>query len=214
MAKPGGRKKVDIDKEIYQIKGPCKTKFIAELFGVSERRVQQMTEEQKILETVSVKEGGRRVNRYDLAPTIQRYIRHLSERAKKKETPLTDAENESAKLEAEAKYKQAKAKMEELKLKELQGELHRSEDVKEIVTNNVMLIRGMLLALPGQLAVDMESAKTAAEASEIMKRAVHRVLLDLSRYEYDGDAYKELVKERYGMSGGGGDEEETGKTEK
>lgn len=202
------QEKVDIEKEIYRISGPCKTAVIAELFGVSERRIQQMTDKEKILKTVSVKEGGRRVNRYDLAPTIQRYIRHLSEKAKQKETTLTDAENESAKLEGEAKYKQAKARMAELQLKEMQGELHRSEDVEAIVENNVMLIRGMLLALPGQLAVDMEAAKTAAEASEIMKKAVHRILTELSRYEYEGESYKERVRARYGISGEEDDEEE------
>ena len=52
-------------------------KIIANLFGVTVRRVQQITQE-GIIETVEVPGVGRR---YDLVPTIQSYIKYLSDKA-------------------------------------------------------------------------------------------------------------------------------------
>ena len=48
------------------------SKTIAALFDMTPRRVQQLTKEGVI---AAVKEGN--ANRYDLLPTIQRYIRYL-----------------------------------------------------------------------------------------------------------------------------------------
>ena len=54
-------------------KGYYKVDVIANLFGVSVRRVQQLTQE-GICPTVQTSQG----RRYELAPTIQRYIKYLS----------------------------------------------------------------------------------------------------------------------------------------
>ena len=53
-----------------------RVEVIASLFGVSVRRVQQLTQE-GIISTTKTTEG----NRYDLAPTIQKYIKYLSDKA-------------------------------------------------------------------------------------------------------------------------------------
>ena len=53
-----------------------RVEVIASLFGVSVRRVQQLTQE-GIISTTKTAEG----NRYDLAPTIQKYIKYLSDKA-------------------------------------------------------------------------------------------------------------------------------------
>ena len=57
-----------------------KVDVIARFFGVSVRRIQQLTQE-GVINTVSVKEDGKSVRRYDLLPTIQSYIKYLSEKA-------------------------------------------------------------------------------------------------------------------------------------
>lgn len=200
--------KMDINKEIYNVNKPCKTEVIAALFDISERRVQQLTSD-GILQTTSVKEGGRRVNRYDLAPTIQRYTRFLSGKAKKPKR--TDSENESAKIAAEARYKEARAEIAEMDLQELKGEMHRAEDVEEIMTNHVYAVRNMLMTLPGRLAVDTANAETKAEAAEIIKRAVNDILLQLSELAYDATDYQRLARERRGWDTD--DDGEKGETE-
>lgn len=136
------------------------SKTIAALFDMTPRRVQQLTKDGVI---AAVKEGN--ANRYDLLPTIQRYIRYLTAKANGREPSKKDSEIEGRRLEAEADLKRSKADIAALQLKELEGTMHRSEDVEAVMTDLVYSIRSMLAALPGRLAVDVTSAATAAGTS-------------------------------------------------
>ena len=69
---------------------------IAKIFGVSTRRVEQ-------LKTEGIIKGQGRPTKYDLLPTIQAYIRYLSDKANGREKKQTDAELETQKLEAESR---------------------------------------------------------------------------------------------------------------
>ena len=136
------------------------SKTIAALFDMTPRRVQQLTKDGVI---AAVKEGN--ANRYDLLPTIQKYIRYLTAKANGREPSKKDAETEGRRLEAEADLKRSKADIAALQFKELEGTMHRSEDVEAVMTDLVYSIRSMLVALPGRLAVDVSSAATAAGTS-------------------------------------------------
>ena len=126
------------------------SKTIAALFDMTPRRVQQLTKDGVI---AAVKEGN--ANRYDLLPTIQRYIRYLTAKANGREPSKKDSEIEGRRLEAEADLKRSKADIAALQLSELEGTMHRSEDVEAVMTDLVYNIRSMLVALPGRLAVDV-----------------------------------------------------------
>ena len=141
------------------------TQVIAKIFGITTRRVEQLKAE-------GIIQGKGKPTKYDLLPTIQSYIKYLSDKANGREKKQTDAQLETEKLDAEKRIKTAKAEMVELELKELRGELHRASDVEAITTDHVMLIRSMLMALPGRVAVDMAAIKTAPEAAERMKQEV------------------------------------------
>ena len=58
----------------------------------------------------------------------------------------------------------------------------------------------MLMALPGRLAVDTAAAATAAEASEIIRAEVYKVLEELAGYKYDPDEYARRVRDREGWT--------------
>lgn len=171
------------------------SKTIAALFELTPRRIQQLTKEGIITAT---KEGN--ANRYDLLPTIQKYIRYLTEKANGREPTKKDAETEGRKLEAEADLKRSKADMAALQLKELEGKMHRSEDVEAVMTDLVYTIRSMLMALPGRLAVDVVAVKTPAEASEVIRAEVYKVLEELAAYKYDPEEYARRVRDREGWS--------------
>ena len=136
------------------------SKTIAALFELTPRRIQQLTKEGVISAT---KDGN--ANRYDLLPTIQKYIRYLTAKANGREPSKKDTEIEGRRLEAEADLKRSKADIAALQLKELEGTMHRSEDVEAVMTDLVYSIRSMLAALPGRLAVDVTSTATAAGTS-------------------------------------------------
>lgn len=168
---------------------------IAKIFGVTTRRVEQLKAE-------GIIKGQGRPTRYDLLPTIQDYIKYLSEKAYGREKKKHDSQLNTEKLEAEARIKKAKAEMAELELKELKGELHRASDVEAITTDHVLFFRSMLMALPGKLAVDLAGTHTAPEQADRVKREVNFILNSLSDYRYDPEVYKERVRERQGWNDG------------
>lgn len=168
---------------------------LAEFFKVTPRRIEQMVQE-GILEPSEY-----RPMRFDLLPTIQALFEYQRTLISSNGKDEGMREKEAAKLAAEVRYKEAKAESMELQLKEQKGKLHRAEDVKTIVNDNVMTLRGMLLALPGQLAVDVSNASSAMECAEIIKKAVYQILNDLADYEYDSEDYRKLILERYGITG-------------
>lgn len=175
-----------------------KTDVIAQLFGVTVRRVQQLTQE-GIINTVEVKSAnGRVVKRYELAPTIKKYIKYLSDKANNRKQKSSDLEDQ--KMENEIRIKDARAQKLEMELQELKGEMHRSEDVEAVTNELVYSIRSMLLALPGRLAVDTCNAATPAEASDLIREECYQILAELAEHEYDPKKYKAYVREREGWS--------------
>ena len=94
-----------------EVKGSFyRTEIIAQLFGVTVRRVQQLTQE-GIISTTKILEDGKSVRRYDLVPTIQAYVKYLSDKAYGKQH-RTDKEIELREQKMQA----------DIALKESQGE--------------------------------------------------------------------------------------------
>ena len=169
--------------------------IIAKLFGVTDRRVQQLAKEGIIPAAQT------RPYKFDLLPTVQAYIKHLSEKANGREQKSNDvAQAEADRVRAEADIKQAKAKIAEMQLKEMEGSMHRSEDVKAMTTDLVFTIRGMIMALPGRLAMDVAQVSNPAEVSVLIRDECYKILEELSAYKYDPEAYQQRVREREGWS--------------
>lgn len=167
--------------------------IIAKLFGVTDRRVQQLAKEGAI-PAASV-----RPYKFDLLPTVQAYIRYLSDKANGKEAKSADiVQAETDKLRAEADLKQSKAKIAEMQLNELEGKMHRSEDVEAVTNDLVYTVRSMIMALPGRLAMDIVQAKTAAEASAVIRAECYKILNELAGYQYDPEVYQRRVRDREG----------------
>lgn len=167
------------------------TKVIATIFGVSTRRVEQ-------LKTEGIIKGQGKPTRYDLLPTIQAYIRYLSNKANGREKKEAVSDLEEQRLKADVDMKRAKATAAQMELDELRGKLHRAEDVEAITTDHVLFLRSMLMAMPGKLAVDLAGTHTAPEQAERVKEEVYFILNSLADYKYDPEEYKRRVRERQG----------------
>ena len=148
-----------------------------------------------------------RGRRYDWDKTVEMYVAYLSDKANGREKKETTAELEEAKLRAEVDIKEAKAKAAQMELKELQGKMHRAEDVEAIMTDHALYFRSMLMAMPGKLAVDLAGTHTAPEQADRVKREVYFVLNALADYRYDPEVYKARVRERQGWNERHGDGE-------
>lgn len=178
------------------------TDIIAKLFDLDVRRVQQLAKE-GILPAAS-----QRPYKFDLLPTVKAYIRYLRDRANGKEAKTADTvKAEADKLRAEADLKQSKAKIAELQLKELEGKMHRSEDVEALTNDLVYTARSMIMALPGRLAMDVVQAGSANEASALIRTECYKILDELAGYQYDPEAYRRRVRDREGWSDALADEE-------
>lgn len=169
--------------------------IIAKLFGVTERRVQQLAKE-GVISAASV-----RPYKFDLLPTVQAYIRYLSDKANGKEVKSANTvQAEADKLRAEADLKQSKAKIADMQLKELEGKMHRSEDVEAVTNDLVYTARSMIMALPGRLAMDVVQAANANEASALIRSECYKILNELAGYQYDPEVYRRRVRDREGWS--------------
>jgi len=166
------------------------TTELAAVLGVTARRVQQMAQDG----TITQAHRGR----FLLSDSVQRYINFLS-----KEKDVSSQEKE--RLEAEVSIKKANAIIKVLEARELQGKMHRSEDVANMTEDLIYSLRGMMLALPGRLAVDVVNTSSPAEAAEIIRREVHKIMEELSHYEYDPKKYEERVRDRRSWDVEGGD---------
>lgn len=97
--------------------------IIAKLFGVTDRRIQQLAKEGII------PAAQKRPYMFDLLPTVQSYIRYLSDKANGREAKSADAAQvEMEKLRAEADMKRSKADMAAMQLKELEGKAEFESD--------------------------------------------------------------------------------------
>ncbi len=168
------------------------TTELACVLGITGRRVRQLAEDGQLERT------GKGV--FNLAASVQRYIAGQS----RPTTSEEEAKMEKGKRQAEVTLKAAKAEMARLEMKELQGKMHRAEDVKAMTEDLVYTTRSALMALPGRLAVDVCAAQTAAEASEIIRREVALVMRELASYRYDPKKYEERVRERRSWDTGQG----------
>ena len=157
---------------------------LAALLGLSADRIYQLIRG-GILQTV--KRG-----RLLLADSLQRYIATIN----KEPVSDEDMKLEKVKQTAEATLKHSKAKIAKLEAEELEGKMHRSEDVEAMTADLLYAVRGALIALPGRLAVDVAQAQTAAEASEVIRQEVNKVLKEISQYKYDPLKYEERVRKR------------------
>lgn len=167
--------KITIDTEIS-------TTELASVLGLTGRRIRQLAED-GILE--KVKNG-----RFNLSKSVQRYIASLSTKEK------DISKQEQARLEAEVSTKKAKAVVAVMEAQELQGKMHRSEDVADMTEDLIYTIRHALVAIPGRCSVDTAEAQTPAETFEIIRKEIYKVMTELSNYEYDPKKYEERVRER------------------
>ena len=169
------------------------TAVIAKVFNQSERRVQQLAQD-GVIPYVS-----RRPYMFDLLPTIQAYINYLTAKAYGREKDDKTAAAEYEKLRAEADLKKEKLKIAKMQSKELDGKLHRTEDVLELFYELVYSTRSAVMSIPARVAMDTAAAKTALETERIVRAECIEALNGLSSFTFDPEKFKEKAHERYNL---------------
>ena len=191
--------------KIEETPGYCKAEDLANLFALTGQWINQLTRD-----GVLKKRDTPAEKRYNVVESTRAYVQYLRDKAAGRGDKNIPEAKELEKFDAEVRIKQAKAQIAELESQELQGIMHRSEDVAALTEDLIYTIRDALMALPGRLAVDVAKAGTAAEAAEIIKREVYAVMKELSSYKYDPEKYEDRVRARMDWSAdnGGFDDDE------
>jgi phage terminase Nu1 subunit (DNA packaging protein) len=163
-------------------------KELSVIFGLTTRRIRQLAEDEVI-----VREDR---GRYNLADSVQGYAAFIA----KPEEAADDLKMEKDRRRAELTLKEAKAKVAMLHAKELEGEMHRAEDVQLFTQGLIDMIKSALISLPGRCAVELSRCEEAEECQIILKDTVREILREISEFDYDPVRYEELVRKRENMN--------------
>ena len=162
---------------------------IASLFGVSVRRVQQLTQE-GIISTTKTTEG----NRYDLAPTIQKYIKYLSDKAYGKSRNEKEMELREQKLQAEIALKESQGEMHRLKTEIASGKYIDIEEVKMDYSRFFVAFKKFALSLPSRLSGRISSRLDPMEVRAIEKELNEEIIHLLDSFVVAGVTPEEKKK--------------------
>lgn len=143
-------------------KGYYRTEVIAQLFGVSVRRVQQLVQE-GVIQTVQTSEG----RRFELAPTIQKYIKYLSDKAYGKSKSEAEAQLKEQKLRAEVALKESQGELHRLRTSIAAGEYISVEEVKIDYSRFFVSFKKFAMAIPSKLAGRLSGFVDPVEVRQI-----------------------------------------------
>lgn len=171
------------------------TTELACVLGITGRRIRQLAEDGDLNK---VEKGS-----FNLSDSVQKYIKFVS----RNEMSEEERKLEMTRRTADVTLKASKARIAKMEADELQGKMHRSEDVAAMTEDLIYTIRSALNSLPGRLAVDVHASSSPAEASEIIRKEVYKVMRELAAYQFDPKKYEERVRERRDWSERGPDDE-------
>ena len=123
-----------------------RVEIIAKLFGVTVRRIQQLTQE-GILPTTQTPEG----RRYDLVPTIQNYVKYLSDKAYGKSHSEKELELREQKMKADIALKESQGELHRLKTDIAAGKYIDIEEVKLDYSRFFVVFKKFAMGLPARM---------------------------------------------------------------
>ena len=146
-----------------------RTEVIAQLFGVSVRRIQQLTQD-GVIATTELIEDGKKKRRYDFIPTIQKYIRYLSDKAYGKQA-RTEKEMElrEQKMQADIALKESQGELHRLKTSIAAGDYISIEEVRLDYAKFFVVFKKFAMSLPARVSGMLSGQLEPLEARRIEK---------------------------------------------
>lgn len=146
---------------------------LAKIIGVTDRRIRQLAEE-----GILVKVGH---GRYNLQDSLQAYVLNLRvelecKRENQESEEILDLEREKA------IHENVKRHMSELKYLLMKGNLHRSEDVQNVMTDMLLNFKTKILSLPSKLTPRLVNRQDEGYILDVLTEELNIVLEELSEY--------------------------------
>jgi len=160
---------------------------IANMFGLSTRRIRQLAEEGIIDKQ---KNGS-----YELIPTVQKYVLHLKTSAEVQKSDVM--EKEDYWLE-KTLHEKTKREIAELELALMKGTMHKAEDVESVMTDMLGSMRAKLLAMPSKLAPMLIARNEISVIQDMIEEEIFNILEEIADYDpglFHGDEYVDLEED-------------------
>lgn len=146
-----------------EMKGYATKDTIARLFSVSGRRIEQLVED-GVIERTRIKGGG---VRFETVPTIQKYIKYLSDKAYGREKSDTEAKLKEQKLRADVALKESQGELHRLRTEIAQGNYISVDEVKADYSRFFIVFKNFALSIPGKMAGRLSGFVDPVEVREI-----------------------------------------------
>lgn len=142
------------------------TQTLAECLGVTKRMVSKLAED-GIIERI-----GR--GKYDLGASVQAYIEFRISGAKSKGPKSLDS--------IKAEHEVLKMRKTELAIRQIEGKLHRAEDVRRVWTSMAAAVKSRLLAIPVKVTPEIAGIEDRAEIQKVISREIADALNEIADY--------------------------------
>ena len=171
------------------------SRVIAQLFGFSgTRRIEQLTQD-GVIDAILVEVNGRKVRRYDLVPTIQKYIQFLSSKAYGKSS-RSDKEMElrQQKMEADIALKESQGELHRLKTQIAAGEYISIEEVKIDYSKFFIILKKFVMSLPARMSGILSGVLEPLEVRKMEKEMMGEITNLLNSFVVAGIVEPKDVK--------------------
>ncbi len=135
---------------------------IAQLFGISSRRVEQLVSD-GIIERIKVKNEVK----FETIPTIQKYLKYLADKAHGRESKSKEAELKEKKMNAEIALKESQGELHRLRTEIAQGNYIAIEEVKADYSRFFIVFKNFALSIPSKLSGRLSGAVDPVEVRAI-----------------------------------------------
>ena len=144
------------------------TTELAQLFGLSDRRIQQLTADGTIhAEVVTV--DGHQVRRYDLIPTVHDYVTSLQEKIKKGSRTDKEIELKEQKLEADIALRESQGELHRLKTAIAAGDYISVEEVRLDYAKFFVIFKKFAMSLPARIGGMLSGSLEPLEQRRVEK---------------------------------------------
>ena len=137
--------------ERYKIPEIVRLADLANFLSLSERRIQQMTEDGLIIRA--------RSGEYEFIPSIKNYIESINNVFEEFEDENGETKSVNLKelyIKKNIEYKAKQIEEKEIKLRKMRGELYEAADVEKVWSKLIEIFKAKLLGLPSKVAVKLE----------------------------------------------------------
>lgn len=135
---------------------------IAQLFGISSRRVEQLVSD-GIIERIKVKNEVK----FETIPTIQKYLKYLADKAHGRESKSREAELKEKKMNAEIALKESQGELHRLRTEIAQGNYISVEEVKADYSRFIVVFKNFAMSIPSKLSGRLSGAVDPVEVRSI-----------------------------------------------